>query len=62
MFDDKKDFLTLVFCTSASAEVSRGVVANGSRFHDIGCSCRLVAVLSPIALFFPMANLLHLLE
>jgi hypothetical protein len=39
-----------------------GAVAKGNRSQVIGFSCRLVAGLSPMALFFPTTNLLHLLQ
>jgi hypothetical protein len=38
-----------------------GEVANGKRSHEIGTSLRLVAGLSPAAVFLPITNLLHFL-
>lgn len=53
---------TLAFWLSTSSVVRIGAVANGRRSQDMGLSWRLTAGLSPIALFFPSANLLHLLN
>jgi hypothetical protein len=54
--------LTLAFCASTSAAVKMGAIAKGSRSQVIGFSCRFVAGLSPMALFLPTTNLLHLLQ
>ena len=53
---------TVAFCASPSSVVSKAVVAKWSRCQETGFSWRFVAVLSPMALFFPITNLLHLLE
>ena len=53
---------TFAFCASASSVVSKAAVAKGSRCQEMVLSLRFAAVLSPIALFFPTTNLLHLLQ
>ena len=50
--------LTLVFCSLMSSVVNIGEVANGKRAHEMGASMRLIAALSPAAVFLRRSTLL----